>query len=255
MKRGEVYLAEIKEYRSEGLMVKVKEKGLLLPAEEIKDGIKQKYKKMVGWYIPVRIQSLRPFAVSNMRIDKTKLRKLGLRDVKPIENPVILALDAQSAQAKETSAVEKKETPKEESKSKKMVLTCEPLLNGIMAYWDKVEDAAVYYLHLIIGEKHTEPEMISGRATSTKMEKETYKEIATIEVPRNIMYYSFLNLAKIDQNKPSYSMGCRCSGTQTGKNYYIYVEAEDRKGNTISKTDKVLGQVYIMVNGYYSLSN
>ena len=33
------------------------------------------------------------------------------------------------------------------------------------------------------------------------------------------------------------------------------VEAEDRMGNTISKTDKVLGQVYIMVNGYYSLSN
>ena len=51
MKRGEVYLAEIKEYRSEGLMVKVVEKELLLPAGEIKDGIKQKHKKMVGWYI------------------------------------------------------------------------------------------------------------------------------------------------------------------------------------------------------------
>ena len=75
------------------------------------------------------------------------------------------------------------------------------------------------------------------------------------EVPRNIAYHSFLNLAKIDQNKPTSSGGYRCSGSQTGRNYYIYVEAEDRMGNTISKTDKVLGQVYIMVNGYYSLSN
>ena len=84
---------------------------------------------------------------------------------------------------------------------------------------------------------------------------ETYKEIATIEVPRNITYYSFLNLAKIDQNNPSGHNGYHCTGTQTGKNYYIYVEAEDRMGNIISKTDKVLGQVYVMVNGYFSLSN
>ena len=124
-----------------------------------------------------------------------------------------------------------------------------------MEYWDKVEDAAIYYVHLLIGEKHAESKIIAGRVTSIKTEKETYKEIAIIEVPRNITYHSFVNLAKIDQNKPSSNGGYRCSGSQTGKNYYIYVEAEDRMGNTISKTDKVLGQVYIMVNGYYSLSN
>ena len=255
MKRGGVYLAEIKQYRPEGLMVKVEEKEILLPAGEIKDGIKQKHKKMVGWYIPVRIQSLRPFAVSNMRIDKTKLRALGLRDVKPIKNHTAITSNAQSVQAKEPLTVEEKEIIKEEPKGKKMVLTCEPLLNGIMAYWDKVEDAAIYYVHLLIGEKHTESKIIAGRVTSIKTEKVTYKEIATIEVPRNITYHSFLNLAKIDQNKPTSSGGYRCIGSQTGKNYYIYVEAEDRMGKTISKTDKVLGQVYIMVNGYYSLSN
>ena len=255
MKRGEVYLAEIKEYRSEGLMVKVVEKKLLLPAGEIKDGIKQKHKKMVGWYIPVRVQSLRPFAVSNMRIDKTKLRTLGLRDAKPIEKPIVDTTNSQPTQTNEHTTIEKKKTIKEESNNKKMVLTCEPLLNGIMAYWDKVEDAAIYYVHLLIGEKHVESKIIEGRVTSIKTEKETYKEIATIEVPRNITYHSFLNLAKIDQNKPSSNGGYRCCGSQTGKNYYIYVEAEDRMGNTISKTDKVLGQVYIMVNGYYSLSN
>ena len=156
MKRGEVYLAEIIECRSTGLMVKVEEKELLLPAGEIKGGIKQKHKKIVGWYMPVRIQSLRPFAVSNMRIDKAKLRALGLRDVKPIEKSTVVASSAQSEQVKGPVTVEKKETSKEEPKSKKMELTCEPLLNGIMAYWDKVEDAAIYYVNLLIGEKHTE---------------------------------------------------------------------------------------------------
>lgn len=152
MKRGAVYLAEIKEYRSEGQMVKVVEKEILLPAGEIKDGIKQKHQKMVGWYIPVRVQSLRPFAVSNMRIDKTKLSALGLRDAKPIEKPIVAKTNSQSTQTNEPVIIEKKETIKEEPKSKKMALTCEPLLNGIMAYWDKVEDAAIHYVHLLIGE-------------------------------------------------------------------------------------------------------
>lgn len=190
-----------------------------------------------------------------MRIDKTKLRALGLRDVKPIEKPTAITSNAQSVQAKEPLTVEEKEIVKEEPKSKKMELTCEPLLNGIMAYWDKVEDAAVYYVHLLIGEFRQELKFVENRFITTKAEKATYKEIATFEVPRNIAYHSFLNLAKIDQNKPTSSGGYRCSGSQTGRNYYIYVEAEDRMGNTISKTDKVLGQVYIMVNGYYSLSN
>lgn len=153
MKRGEVYLAEIKEYRSEGLMVKVVEKELLLPAGEIKDGIKQKHKKMVGWYIPVRVQSLRPFAVSNMRIDKTKLRALGLRDAKPIEKPIVATTKSQPTQTNEPVTIEKKENIKEESKSKKMVLTCEPLLNGIMAYWEKVEEAASYTVSLYINDQ------------------------------------------------------------------------------------------------------
>lgn len=257
VKRGDTYLVEIKEYRPEGLLVylKIANQTLLLPAAEIKDGIKQKYKKMIGWFIPVRVKSLRPLAVTNMRLDKTKLKVLGLRDAKPIEKNMVPTTNGESVQAKESIVVERKKTLKEEPKVKKMELRCEPLLNGIMAYWDKVEDAAIYYVHLFIGEKYTEPKMVAGRMTSIKTEKEAYKEIATIEVPRNITYYSFLNLAKIDQNKPSTSGGYRCSGTQTGRNYYIYVEAEDRMGNTISKTDKVLGQVYIMVNGYYSLTN
>jgi hypothetical protein len=32
---------------------------------------------MVGWYVPVRIKSLRPLAVTNMRLDKTQLYRMG----------------------------------------------------------------------------------------------------------------------------------------------------------------------------------
>lgn len=114
-----------------------------------------------------------------------------------------------------------------------MNLVCEPLLNGIMAYWDRIEDAAVYNVHLYIGKDD--------------YVKRKYQEIAIVEVERNLTYYSFTNLAKIDLE--------RCTGKSTGKDYYICVEAENRNGQIIDKTDKVLGKVYIMFNGYFSLSN
>ena len=240
MKRGEVYLAEIKECLSGGLWVNVGGKEVLLPAEEIKDGLKQEHKEMVGWLIPIRVKSLRPFAVSNMRLDKSKLSALGLRDAKPIEKVLRTTTSANGAN-KQGSPTEEKEASKEKTETKKMELNCRPLLNGIMAYWDKVEDAAVYYVHLFIGARHR------------------YKEIAAIEVPRNIAYYSFLNLAKIanDIYSESYD-GFRVTQKFTpkenrmGDNYYVYVEAENRAGETISKTDMVLGDVYIMEKGSYS---
>lgn len=80
IKRGDTYLVEIKEYRAEGLMVylEIANQTFLLPAWDIKDGIKQKHKKMIGWFIPVRIKSLRPLTVTNMRLDKKQLYKMGL---------------------------------------------------------------------------------------------------------------------------------------------------------------------------------
>lgn len=255
MKRGDVYLSEIKECRSDGLMVNVEGVDYFLPASEIKGGIKQKHKKMVGWFIPVRVKSLRPFAISNTRIDKTKLMAMGLSDVKPIEkiDGKAIPTSTQTGQVKENVSDDKK-TKVQEPKIKKIELTCGPLLNGIMAYWNKIENAAIYYVHLLIEEKQKVRQIVAGRATSNWIDKETCKEIATIEVERNIAYYSFLNLAKIENNASNsnsgyYNRGYYNEGNQSETHYYIYVESENRMGDTIAKSDKVLGQVYVIRNG------
>lgn len=121
----------------------------------------------------------------------------------------------------------------------------ESLLCGLMVYWDEEKDAARYYVHLLIGETKKENKIVAGRTTSVLTEKTSYHEIALVEVERNIKYHSFTNLGKIDQIT---------RGTGTGKNYYIYVEAEDKNGKIINKSEYVEGVVYSMVNGYFSLS-
>ena len=137
-----------------------------------------------------------------------------------------------------------------------MNIYIESLLNGLMVYWDEEKDAARYYVHLLIGDKHLTRDIISGRQTLVKG-KETYKEIAIVEIERNIRYYSFNNLGKIDQQYPDERMSngnlCYSKDYSTGKNYYIYVEAEDKNGKIISKSNKEKGSVFVLENGFYSL--
>lgn len=87
--------------------------------------------------------------------------------------------------------------------------------------------------------------------------KETFLEIAVVETERNIKYYSFTNLAKIDQEYPPERLRHRKDGYSrdysTSKNYYIYVEAEDKNGNIIFKSEKVEGSVFVSEHGCYSL--
>lgn len=135
-----------------------------------------------------------------------------------------------------------------------MKVIVKSLLNGLMVYWDENLDAARYYVHLLIGDKHRNEVYENGRMT-TKFGKETFQEIALVEVERNIKYHSFINLAKIDQLEPSANSGYRMTGIETGLNYYVVVEAEDKAGIIIDKSSKLLGKVYTMVNGYYSLEN
>ena len=138
-----------------------------------------------------------------------------------------------------------------------MNISIKGFLNGLMVYWDGVQDASRYYVHLLIGDKHRKEVFENGRMV-TKYGDETFQEIALVEVERNMKYYSFTNLAKIDQGEPGATGGYvsgRVSGVDTGKNYYIFVEAEDRSGEIIAKSEKELGQVYVLTNGYYSLEN
>lgn len=135
-----------------------------------------------------------------------------------------------------------------------MKVIVKSLLNGLMVYWDENLNAARYYVHLLIGDKHRDEVYENGRMT-TKYGKETFQEIALVEVERNTKYHSFINLAKIDQLAPSANSGYRMTGIESGLNYYVVVEAEDKAGIIIDKSSKLLGKVYTMVNGYYSLEN
>lgn len=116
-----------------------------------------------------------------------------------------------------------------------MKIEVKSLLNGLMVYWEEVKEAARYYVHLVIGDKHKQEVYENGRMT-TKYDKETFQEIGLIEVERNTKYYSFINLARIDKDIKNGSW------FDTGKNYYIYVEAENKSGEIIKKSESIVGQ-------------
>lgn len=115
-----------------------------------------------------------------------------------------------------------------------MELVCQPLMNGIMAYWSEVEKAACYNVTLYINKQ-----AISKRIN-----------------PRTELYCTFNGLAAIDGRTESAtnrivnsvrstvrfvgSSGISHSTPQhSGQDYYVDVVAEDRNGNIIEKSEKV----------------
>ncbi len=247
MKRGEIYLAEIKECRSDGLMVFLKETNqtLLLSAGEIKDGIKQKHKKMIGWFIPIRIKSLRPLAISNMRLDKSKLRRMGLNDAKPIlkENRSTDMIQPKET-VKEAVSVEE---PKQDS-IKKIDVNVKSFPYGFMVWWDKCDEAAQYTVKLFIGqEKQVRRDTTKGVFKDNKSIE--YQILCEVEKDRNTFYHSFINLAAIDKEGGFSGHGAYVSST--GKEYFVQVEVEDRSGNIIALTDKKKVKVQILATYGY----
>ena len=108
----------------------------------------------------------------------------------------------------------------------KMKLFCKPLLNGIMAYWEKVEDAASYTVSLYVNEQ-----IISTRI-----------------IERSEMYTSFSGLAAIDgQTKGLFNSLRSTTASPTddysGMDYYVEISAENREGMEIAKSGKVLCKV------------
>ena len=112
-----------------------------------------------------------------------------------------------------------------------MELVCKPLMNGIMAYWSEVEEAAYYNVTLYINKQ-----AISKRIN-----------------PRTELYCTFNGLAAIDGiTKNTITTAARstvhvvCSSgishstpQHSGQDYYVDVVAEDRDGNIIEKSEKV----------------
>lgn len=118
--------------------------------------------------------------------------------------------------------------------------------NGLMAYWKEIKEAAVYHVHLLVGDRNKR-----RQNQSFIFDEEKFSELALIDVPRNLKYYSFTDLAPIHLNKTEY-YGTTDRGS--GREYYIFVEAEDRFGNIIASSQRVRGVVEDISNYRYDLS-
>ena len=108
-----------------------------------------------------------------------------------------------------------------------MNLTCKPLINGIMAYWTPVEDASHYNIKLYINDQ-----LISTRVNERTELYCTFTGLAPIDgVTSSIIQSSARSLVNIVGG--GYSSGPKHSGFD----YYVEVEAENRNGEIIEKTE------------------
>lgn len=104
-----------------------------------------------------------------------------------------------------------------------MELECNPLLEGIMAYWEETQEAASYTAILYINDT-----IISRRT-----------------IQRGELYCSFKGLARVDIKKSAVMSTASHAGrfgetpTHSGKDYYVQIIAENRNGEIIDASKKV----------------
>lgn len=116
---------------------------------------------------------------------------------------------------------------------KHIKLYCKPLLEGIMTFWEEVEEAAAYYVVLYINDM----------------------PISKKTVARSELYCSFKGLAAIDGKTTStimraaaisavhFSDGGYSAPQYSGLDYYVQVQAENRNGEIIATSDKLISKV------------
>ena len=121
-----------------------------------------------------------------------------------------------------------------------MDISVNGLVNGMMVYWEEVPDAARYYVHLIVSGLHGFTKRVNGVLQSTGRELDY--EIALVEVERNKKYYTFRDLARIDKTFHKNADGTWYVG-DAKKDYYVFVEAENKNGGIIDRSDRVKGIV------------
>lgn len=111
-----------------------------------------------------------------------------------------------------------------------MELKCYPILNGIMAWWSSVENAARYIVTLYINDA----------------------PISEKVVERTEKYCAFTGLAAIDgQTRGAASfislaashVHVRGTSPHSGFDYYIKVQAENRNGEIIAESEKIKSTV------------
>ena len=123
-----------------------------------------------------------------------------------------------------------------------MKLICKPLMNGIMAYWSEVKNAVSYNITLYINKQ-----AISQRVNPRTELYCTFKGLAAIDgYTQSVINSARHDIANAVRSTVHYvgsSGGISYSTTpqhqHSGKDYYVDVEAEDRDGNIIEKSEKV----------------
>lgn len=114
-----------------------------------------------------------------------------------------------------------------------MKLICKPLLNGIMAYWEKVEKAARYTVSLYINEQ-----IISTKINDRNELYATFNGLAAIDGTTEGLFNS-LESAVASAGVCICGSGYSCSQpTHSGMDYYIQIQAENRNGEIIDSSDK-----------------
>lgn len=111
-----------------------------------------------------------------------------------------------------------------------MKLTCKPLMQGIMAYWDEVENAASYTISLYINDQ-----VISRRINDRNEMYVTFNGLVAVD---GMTKGAFSSLEETVAAVAGESYSCP-QPTHSGMDYYVQVEAEDRSGNIIETSEKV----------------
>lgn len=113
-----------------------------------------------------------------------------------------------------------------------MQLNCKPLMNGIMAYWSEVEEAACYNVLLYINDC-----VISRRINERTELYCTFSGLAAIDGQTT----HEISSAGFDARGGSYHH--YATPSHSGNDYYVQVEAEGRGGRILDVSEKVKARV------------
>lgn len=241
MKRGDIVIGEIKSCDANGMMVYLKnyDKTLLLPPSEIKGGIKKKHTKMIGWFIPLRIKTLRPLSISNMRLDVKKLLTAGFVDANAVET---VGVNKEKIEQVKTSLMDKQRVVAKKQKVSAIKARISYLPYGFMVWWEECESAARYTVKLFAKQQELIRRDTKRRIYNDKY-IDKYQILCEVENDRRTFFYSFTNLADIRYElEPQYDGYGRFLGNyrkETGISYCIEVVAEDREEKVIASSGKI----------------
>lgn len=114
-----------------------------------------------------------------------------------------------------------------------MKLICKPLLNGIMAYWENVEEAASYTVSLYINEQ-----VISTKINDRNEMYTTFDGLAAIDGTTKRLFSSLQGTVASELRRVARLSYSSPQPIHSGMDYYVQVQAENRNGEVIASSDK-----------------